>query len=164
MASKESFFAQNLKTLRKLNALTQSELANALQIKRNKISSYESGFAQPNLKLLLAIANYFSVSIASLLAPSLLGSSEATNLNRSKADATPDMIRVINEFLLRTQEGQKIYDGLIQYRLLANQNDSIKKDSHSDKHLDLLQYQLNINWKLINSLAVDQPKKVAHES
>lgn len=56
-----------LYTLRKEKGLTQDQLANELKIPQNNISRYESGERQPNIKVLITIADYFDVSVDYLL-------------------------------------------------------------------------------------------------
>lgn len=56
-------FAQNLSELRKQNNLSQQDLANALHTTQRRISYLESGKVEPDLAMLLAISEYFDVSI-----------------------------------------------------------------------------------------------------
>lgn len=58
-----SVFAEQLKTLRKINGLTQKELAEKLKIKQNSYSDWENGKSEPNIEMLVRIADYFDVSL-----------------------------------------------------------------------------------------------------
>jgi len=60
-------FSERLKELRKKQGLSQSVLAEYLSISRQAISRYEKGSAEPDLKNLTRIANYFDVSTDYLL-------------------------------------------------------------------------------------------------
>ncbi|MDG4969493.1 helix-turn-helix domain-containing protein [Lactococcus lactis] len=62
-----SLFNEQLKTLRKINGLTQKELAEKLKIKQNSYSDWENGKSEPNIEMLVRIADYFDVSIDYLL-------------------------------------------------------------------------------------------------
>ena len=62
-----SVFAEQLKTLRKINGLTQKELAEKLKIKQNSYSDWENGKSEPNIEMLVRIADYFDVSLDYLL-------------------------------------------------------------------------------------------------
>jgi transcriptional regulator with XRE-family HTH domain len=62
-----SVFAEQLKTLRKINGLTQKELAEKLKIKQNSHSDWENGKSEPNIEMLVRIADYFDVSLDYLL-------------------------------------------------------------------------------------------------
>lgn len=52
-----------LKILRKKKGLTQSQLSKALHISQTSISKYERGISEPDLSLLLAMADFFDVSV-----------------------------------------------------------------------------------------------------
>jgi len=56
-----------LKELRKEKNITQLQLALALNMSQNTISRYETGERQAGYKELIAIAEYFNVSIDYLL-------------------------------------------------------------------------------------------------
>ena len=52
-----------LEELRKKHGITQEELADALSVSRQTVSSLESGRYNPSILLAFKIANYFNVSI-----------------------------------------------------------------------------------------------------
>lgn len=52
-----------LKALRTSKNMTQEELAAALKITRTRLSNFEQGLREPELDLLIAIADYFEVSL-----------------------------------------------------------------------------------------------------
>jgi transcriptional regulator with XRE-family HTH domain len=54
-------FASNLVSLRKAKGLTQDELAAALGTNQQKIARWETGRSEPNIKAVLAVAEYFGV-------------------------------------------------------------------------------------------------------
>ncbi len=56
-----------LRSLRKQKGLTQFQLAKKLNITQNSISRYETGEREASYKVLIAIADYFDVSIDYLL-------------------------------------------------------------------------------------------------
>ena len=56
-----------LKELRKENNITQLKLAMDLSISQNTISRYETGERQADYETLIAIADYFGVSLDYLL-------------------------------------------------------------------------------------------------
>lgn len=57
----------NLKILRAQHGMSQAELANALKIKQNTLSNYENGTTQPEISLILKIADFFNCSVDYLL-------------------------------------------------------------------------------------------------
>ena len=56
-------FGKNLKIMRKLNNITQSEMARKVNASRSCISNYESGKRQPDAETINFIADFFDVSI-----------------------------------------------------------------------------------------------------
>ncbi len=56
-----------LKTLRLEKGISQRELGNALGVVNQTISFWESGSREPDLDMLLKIANYFNVPVNLLL-------------------------------------------------------------------------------------------------
>ena len=56
-----------LRELRKERQITQQELAKILNLSIQTISGYETGYAQPTIDTLVAMANYFQCSVDELL-------------------------------------------------------------------------------------------------
>lgn len=56
-----------LKALREKRGISQLKLAMDLGLNQNSISRYESGVREPDYKTLIALADYFDVSIDYLL-------------------------------------------------------------------------------------------------
>ena len=59
----ENNFANNLKQLRTINHIGQTELAQNLNVSKGIISMWENNLREPKLTHLIAIARYFKVSI-----------------------------------------------------------------------------------------------------
>lgn len=62
-----SYFAQNLKSLRKEKNLTQPQLAEKLHISKGMISFWENEKYEPTASNIIAVAEFFNVSIDDLL-------------------------------------------------------------------------------------------------
>ena len=60
-------FKDRLRSLRKSRNLTQDKLATDLGIAKSTISMYENGNREPDFETLESIADYFNVSLASLI-------------------------------------------------------------------------------------------------
>ena len=58
----ELTFSENLRTLRRQEGLTQSELAAKLNVTQRKVAYWESGKIEPNLRDLWKICDLFDVS------------------------------------------------------------------------------------------------------
>ena len=52
-----------LKILRKKNRITQRDLAIALHISQTSVSKYERGESEPDLEMIIKMADFFGVSI-----------------------------------------------------------------------------------------------------
>lgn len=79
-----SFFASNIKLLRKRRGRTQDDVAFLLDMKRPTLSGYENGVAQPGLEALVAFSKYYNVSIDTLIKVDLatLAESQIRQLER----------------------------------------------------------------------------------
>lgn len=60
-------FAKRLRYLRKINDVTQQELANYLSVGKTTISNYETGYSTPDAETLNMIADFFNTSVDYLL-------------------------------------------------------------------------------------------------
>lgn len=65
--SEKAIIKDRLKYVRKLNNVSQSEVANAVGITKSAYSNYEQGTREPSLFILVKLCNYFSVSADYLL-------------------------------------------------------------------------------------------------
>lgn len=65
-------FASNLKVLRKEKKLTQPQLAKALNVSNGMISFWENGIYEPTATNIIAVAQFFDISIDDLLLSSLI--------------------------------------------------------------------------------------------
>ena len=60
-------FAENLKLLRKANNIDQKELAKAINVSPKTISHWETGYTEPSILQLIALANTFNVTLDELV-------------------------------------------------------------------------------------------------
>lgn len=76
-------FQDRLYSLRKKQGLSQEELANIVGVSRQAVQKWESGVARPDLDNLMALAQYFSISLDELVGngqrSSEVPTSKATN-------------------------------------------------------------------------------------
>lgn len=68
---------ERLVGLRKINGITQKQLADALSLSEVGIQNYESGRRKPAFDILLALADYFNVSL-----DYLVGRTDNPEINR----------------------------------------------------------------------------------
>ena len=71
------YIASNIKFLRKRRRLTQSDLAERLNIKRSNINNYERGEVVPPVNILVELSDLFHVSLDTLLRVNLSGLRES---------------------------------------------------------------------------------------
>lgn len=60
-------FSNTLQALRTESGLSQQQLADILKVSKSRISMYEQGRREPDLEMLIIIADYFDVSLDYLL-------------------------------------------------------------------------------------------------
>ncbi|MBQ8943711.1 MAG: helix-turn-helix transcriptional regulator [Clostridia bacterium] len=58
---------KNLKALRKENKISQQQLADAIGVSQQSVNKYENTGVEPDIAVLIKIADYFSVSIDYLI-------------------------------------------------------------------------------------------------
>ncbi len=93
------FFSQNIKLLRKRKGRTQDDVSFALQMKRSTLSGYENQVAKPGIETLLLFADYFGVSLDTLV--------------------RIDLSKLSENMLSQIERGQDVYIRGGQLRVLA---------------------------------------------
>ncbi len=63
----EKKLAENIRAYRKERGLTQEQLAEVLNVTLSAVSKWETGVAVPDLDMIIALADYFTVSVDVLL-------------------------------------------------------------------------------------------------
>ena len=59
--------AENIKSLRKAHSLTQEQMAEALGVTVGAVYKWEAGLSVPEIKLIIEIADFFEISVDTLL-------------------------------------------------------------------------------------------------
>ncbi len=90
-----SIFSSNLKHLRKNEGRSQELMAEELGIKRSTLSAYETGSAEPNIKLLQKIARYLNTSVDDLLSKELSELSDDSLLAAKASFIEGEKLRVL---------------------------------------------------------------------
>ena len=108
--------ADRIKQLRKKKGVSQSELAEAIGVKTNTVSTWERGTRKPDVEALNLLSEYFEVSFEYLLGNS---DKEDAKLSQKELDsydlsAKADEIKVAMELLCRlSDKSRKIVEELI---------------------------------------------------
>ncbi|WP_010520346.1 helix-turn-helix domain-containing protein [Aquimarina agarivorans] len=82
-----SFFGKNIKKIRSVKSLSQQAFAELFDLKRGTLGAYEEGRSEPKIETILKIANFFSISLESLLTSELT----VNELLKFKGDITTDV-------------------------------------------------------------------------
>ena len=108
--------ADRIKQLRKKKGVSQSELAEAIGVKTNTVSTWERGTRKPDVEALNLLSEYFEVSFEYLLGNS---DKEDAKLSQKELDsydlsAKADEIKESTELLCRlSDKSRKIVEELI---------------------------------------------------
>ncbi len=62
-----SFFGKNIRKIRSIRKISQTEFANIFDISRASVGSYEEGRAEPKIEIISNVAKYFSITIDELI-------------------------------------------------------------------------------------------------
>lgn len=73
--------ATNLRYLRKKMGKTQDALSAELNLGRTTLANYEAKISEPNVETLIAISNYFGISVDDLLSKNMEAIYKAANVN-----------------------------------------------------------------------------------
>ncbi len=88
-------FGEILKSLRKREGLTQSELGRHVGLSKAVVSKYETGIGYPNFETLICIAKYFGVTTDYLLGAESVKTIDVSELTDSQLESVQ---RIVNEF------------------------------------------------------------------
>ena len=95
--------AKNLRFLRKSRGLSQQEVADALNLKRNHISAFETGVAEPRAVVLVALAGFFGHHAQDLLYQDI------SQTYQSPGPALPaDLDQLLEVLLAKTADMEKV--------------------------------------------------------
>ena len=81
---KMNFISNNIKHIRTLKGLTQEQFAEALNVSRSRISSYEENRAIPPIEFLIQLSEFFKISIDILVKNDLSSGTDANFLEIGK--------------------------------------------------------------------------------
>jgi len=154
---KPTHYGKNLKYLRRLNGLSQTDLAAKLEINRNNVASYESSMVEPNAKTFLKTCAFFSIDARSMLSTELSQQSveDLTSINLPESEVSNYLKDQLDVFTKQTNEMTKIYEGYKE--LIAMRKDTKNEQTGSlystlEDLLEVLSSLISSNWKLIQSL------------
>ncbi len=62
-----SFFGKNIRKIRSIKKISQTEFARIFDLSRASVGSYEEGRAEPKIEIITKVANYFSITLDELI-------------------------------------------------------------------------------------------------
>lgn len=154
---KPTHFGKNLKLLRRLKGLSQTELANKLNLSRNNIASYESGVVEPNTSNFLATCLYFQIDPRKMLSVDLSKHPTKTTIETTDQDLlNRHVIDQMDLFIAQTNEMTKVLEGYRTFLTMKKESDNSNANQElfaiQEDLLDLLKNLLKSNWTLIRSV------------
>lgn len=101
-------FAENFKRLRKEKGITQEKVAEVLEVSGQSVSRWELGICYPDLEMLPSIANYFDVTVDSLLSNDVNSKEKDVEIFRETigklSDDTTESIDFVKEYCRKYPE------------------------------------------------------------
>ncbi len=80
----KNFFAENLRFLRKINNLTQEDLAMVMNKRHTTIGNWEKKVSKPNIEELIDLANYFNLDVNTILLKDISSSQDSVRQVKKK--------------------------------------------------------------------------------
>ncbi len=90
-------FGNRVKTLRKKNNYTQSQLAERLGVTKSVISAYETGLRMPSYDILISLARVFKVSTDFLLGVEQKEGIDLSGLTEAEINAILNLIKIMRQ-------------------------------------------------------------------
>jgi len=154
-----TYFGRNLKFMRRIKSLSQTELANAVKLNRGNIASYESGIVEPNIKNLLYMCNYLEVEPVKMLEEIIADHTSEEMLSSDELSIEEQFLaNQFDEFIEHTNNFTKVYEGYkTKYEQIDLQSDELTSD-HYDllEILEIMKTLIKTNWLLIQSFFPDK--------
>jgi len=145
-----------------MKGYTQNELANIVDVKRNKIASYESAVVEPQFHILLKLAEALDTTVSELLTvpleQNILEVFEEPSPKSDSSTAFYSVTPEIRKFIESTNNGQKTIDGFQALYAFNKENESDDDRSRSalradlDQLVSLVNSLLKVNWEFIHSV------------
>jgi len=120
----KSFFAENLRNLRKYNKITLEDLSEALNISKSAISDYENEKFSPSLNICRKVADYFKVGIDNLEYSEILEKNSFGKPTLKDTTSLPKQILEAQEYteVLEKQKNELMLELRLQKQKVESQN------------------------------------------
>ncbi|MFN8431642.1 MAG: helix-turn-helix transcriptional regulator [Spirosomataceae bacterium] len=120
----KSYFAENLRNLRKYKKITLEELSSALNVSKSAISDYENEKFSPTIFICRKISDYFNVSMEIMEYSEILDFSEISEIKLKAIDSMPRQLSEALEYseVLEKQKNEL----LLEIKLLKQKVESLQ--------------------------------------
>lgn len=120
----KSYFAENVRNLRKYKKITLEELAEAVNISKSALSDYENEKFSPTLIICRKIADYFKTSVDILEFSEILEKTTSNELSLKSTESLPRQISEIKEYaeVLEKQKNELLLELRIQKQKVESLN------------------------------------------
>lgn len=166
MEPKDNVLSHNIKHLRKLNNLSQEELAAKLGIKRSNIAAYESKNVEPRLRIVLELARLFDLSVKSLIEKKLEDGVEFPKFNNKQFQNTSSSQQLdiegntdVSMFIDKSIKIRKVLEGFKAfYTFKKNNINNLTADKEKlifdiDNFVQLMEHLLAYNETVIKAIS-----------
>ena len=154
-----TYFGRNLKFIRRIKSLSQKELAEAVNLNRGNIASYESGIVEPNIKNLLFMCNYLEVEPVKMLEGIIAKHTSEEILHSEDLPLEEQYLaNQFDKFIEHTNNFTKVHEGYkTKYvHLLETKPHELTSDQYEILEiLEIMDDLIQTNWKLIQSVFPD---------
>ena len=131
-------FADHFKRLRKEKGFTQEKIAEILDVSSQSVSRWEQGMCYPDVELLPTIANYFGVSVDSLLSNDAVSKERDREIFLEKfdqlSDETSERIDLVREYCRKYPE----VDFFAYHLAYAIKRHVVGNEAKTQKYMPLL--------------------------
>lgn len=112
----KSYFAENLKNLRKYHKITLEELADAINVSKSALSDYENEKFSPSLIICRKIADYFNTSVDNLEFSEIMEKKANNELAINLTESLPKQILEAKEYaeVLEKQKSELLLELRLQ--------------------------------------------------
>lgn len=120
----KSYFAENVRNLRKYKKITLEELAEAVNISKSALSDYENEKFSPTLIICRKIADYFKTSVDILEFSEILEKTSSNEISLTSTESLPRQISEIKEYaeVLEKQKNELLLELRIQKQKVESLN------------------------------------------
>lgn len=120
----KSYFAENLRNLRKYKKITLEDLSSAINVSKSAISDYENEKFSPTIFICRKIADFFEVSIENMEYSEILDFSEISEIKLKAIDSMPRQLSEALEYseVLEKQKNEL----LLEIKLLKQKVESLQ--------------------------------------